>query len=378
VAFGASVDEHGRRDQPNEGGFVGSELRQCVRYLDTVDGVRLAWSEIGAGPVLVKASNWLTHLEHDMTSPVWRHWIAFFGELFRFVRYDERGCGMTDWGARDLSWARWVADLEAVVEAADIDEPFVLLGISQGAASAVSYTVDHPERVARLILNGGYARGWARRGNPAAEREYQAIHELILSGWGRENAAFRQIFTSRFIPGGSYEQLDWFNDLCRKTTTPEIAGKLLLARGDVDVVPLLREVRAPTLVLHARDDAITPIDEGRLIAAHIPNAEFVELESKNHVLLEDEPAWRRFQEAVLSFTGLASPAGEDPMFAALSAREREVLTLLTQGLGNAAIAESLSISDKTVRNHLSNIFDKLGVWTRAQAIVFARDRGFRA
>ena len=359
---------------------MGSEQRQRIRYLDTSDGVRLAWAEIGAGPLVVKASNWLTHLEHDTASPVWRHWIRFFGERCRFVRYDERGSGMTDWDTEDLSWERWLDDFEAVIEAAEPDEPFTLLGISQGAATCVTYAARHPERVARLILYGGYARGWARRGRPATEREYHAIQDLMLLGWGRDNPTFRELFTSRFIPGGSREQLDWFNDLCRKTTTPEIACKLLAARGNVDVVALLGQVRAPTLVVHARDDAISQIEEGRLLASAIPNAEFVELESRNHILLEEEPAWQRFQEVVGGFLGVGSvgTGGEHPIFAGLSAREREVLSLITQGLGNAAIAASLSISEKTVRNHVSNLFDKLGVWTRAQAIVLARDRGFRS
>lgn len=350
---------------------------QRIRYLRTPDGVRLAWAEAGAGPPFVKAANWLTHLEYEWESPVWRHWLRFFTEHFRYVRYDERGCGMTDWKVGDLSFERWAGDLEAVVEAADLREPFALLGISQGAATCIAYAVRHPERVSHLILYGGYARGSLRRDDPERERVYRAIIDLARLEWGNDNPAFRQVFTSRFIPGGSDEQLDWYNDLCRKTTTPDIAACLLEARGAVDVTELLGEVRTPTLVLHSRDDYITPIIEGHILAAGIPGAQFVELDSKNHVLLEHEPAWGRFREAVLEFTGLSAPAGgEDPAFAALSPREREVLTLITEGLGNAQIAGRLSISEKTVRNHVSNLFDKLGVWTRAQAIVFARDRGF--
>jgi pimeloyl-ACP methyl ester carboxylesterase/DNA-binding CsgD family transcriptional regulator len=356
--------------------------RQRIRYLRTPDGVQLAWAEAGAGPVLVKAANWLSHLEYDWESPVWRHWIRFFGDRFRYVRYDERGCGMTDWNVGDLSFDRWVEDLEAVVEAAGAREPFVLVGISQGAATCVAYAVEHPERVSHLVLYGAYARGVARRGDPENERLYRAIIEMARLGWGTDNPAFRQVFTSRFIPGGTDEQLDWWNDLCRKTTTPEIAGELLEARAEVDVTGLLGRVRTPTLVVHSREDVVVPIAEGRLLASGIPGAQFVELDSKNHVLLEHEPAWDRFRDAVLEFVGLGGGAGgaggEDPAFAALSRREREVLALITEGLGNAQIAERLSISEKTVRNHVSNLFDKLGVWTRAQAIVFAHERGFRA
>jgi pimeloyl-ACP methyl ester carboxylesterase/DNA-binding CsgD family transcriptional regulator len=351
--------------------------RQRIRYLRTPDGVQLAWAEAGSGPVLVKAANWLTHLDLDWDSPVWRHWIQFLAGHFRFVRYDERGCGMTDWKVGDLSFERWVEDLESVIEAAGVREPCALLGISQGAAVCIAYAVRHPERVSHLVLYGGYARGWSHRPDAPGRKEYEAIIELVRNGWGKENPVFRQVFTSRFIPQGSAEQLEWWNELCRKTTTPGIAAQLLEARAEVDVRRLLAEVRTPTLVLHARDDEIVSLAEGRLLASEIPGAEFVELDSRNHVLLEQEPAWARFQEAVLAFLGVKAKAtGEDPAFGTLSVREREILALIAEGLGNADIGERLTISEKTVRNHVSNLFDKLGVWTRAQAIVFARDRGF--
>lgn len=352
---------------------------QRIRYVRTGDGVQLAWAEAGKGPVLFKAANWMTHLEYEWESPVWRHWIRFFTDHFRYVRHDERGCGMTDWNVGDLSFEHWVEDLETVVAAADPREPFALLGISQGAATCVGYAVKHPERVSQLVLYGGYARGPFRRGDPDRERLYRALIDLTRFGWGKDNPAFRQVFTSRFLPGGTDEQISWFNDLCLKTTSGEIAARLLESRATVDVVALLGKVRTPTLVLHSRDDDIVPISEGHILAAGISGAQFIELDSKNHVLLETEPAWERFCDEVLEFMGLkGSTRGEDPAFASLSPREREVLALLTEGLGNAQIAERLSISEKTVRNHVSNLFDKLGVWTRAQAIVFAHDRSFQA
>ena len=178
-------------------------LRQRVRYLVTRDGVQLAWSDIGSGPPLIKAANWLTHLEYDCESPVWRHWIEFFAGHFRFVRADERGCGMSDWSVSNLSFETWVSDLEAVIDVAAPPQPFVLVGISQGAAVCVAYAVRYPERVSHLILYGGYARGWAHRGAPDRAREYAAIVDLCRYGWGRDNPAFRQVFTSRFIPGGN-------------------------------------------------------------------------------------------------------------------------------------------------------------------------------
>jgi pimeloyl-ACP methyl ester carboxylesterase/DNA-binding CsgD family transcriptional regulator len=352
-----------------------SKTRQTVRYVRASDGVKLAWAEVGTGMPLVKAATWLTHLEYDLESPVWKHWTRFLADNFRYIRYDERGCGMSDWDVRDLSLERRVADLETVVQAAGIDEPFVLLGMSQGGSVCVGYTVRHPERVSRMILCGGYARGALKRTNEDATRLYAAIVDLAKL-WGSDNYAFRQIFTSRFIPEGTNEQLQWFNDLCLKTVSPEMAPTLLRARGETDVMALLPQVTTPTLILHAREDGVVPLSEGRALAAGIPDAQFIELESRNHVLLEHEAAWARFQQAVLDFTGQSSPTA-DRAFGELSKRERETLLLLAEGLSNSEIAERLGISEKTVRNHLSHLFDKLGVWSRAQAIVFARDHGFR-
>jgi len=349
--------------------------RQHIHYVTTADGARLAWADAGAGPSLVKAANWMTHLEDEWNSPVWRHWMRFLSDHFRFVRYDERGCGMSEWKG-ELSLEQWAADLEAVIDAAQPAPPVTLLGISQGAATCITYAVRHPDRVARLVLYGGYARGAWRRGVPGTEREHRAMVELTRLGWGKDNPTFRQLFTSRFIPGGAHEQIQWFNDLCRKTTTGEIAARIFEARANVDVCDLLGQVNTPTLVLHGRGDELVPIEEGRRLAAAIPGAEFVELDSRNHVLLEHEPAWQRFCEAVLEFVPGAEARSEDPAFSALSHRERQVLALITEGLSNAEIAERLVISEKTVRNHTSNVFDKLGVWSRAQAIVFARERHF--
>lgn len=341
------------------------------------DGVQLAWAEAGSGPLLVKAANWLTHLEFEWESAVWRHWIRFFSDQFRFVRYDERGCGLSDWEGASMNIERWTDDLEAVADAAAPQGPFILLGISQGAGACISYAVRHPERVSHMILYGGYARGLFQRGREDVEREYRAIIEVIRIGWGKSNPAFRQIFTSRFIPDGTPEQVAWFNELCQRTTTAEVAAELLRARAEMNVMELLPRVRVPTLVIHAREDHITPLAEGRVLASSIPGAQFVEVPGKNHVLLEDDPGWPRFQEAVLDFVGLATPATSSDAFAALSPREREVLALLSEGLDNTQIGSRLSISEKTVRNHISNVYDKLGVWNRAQAVVFARDHGFR-
>jgi pimeloyl-ACP methyl ester carboxylesterase/DNA-binding CsgD family transcriptional regulator len=354
-----------------------TRARQHVRYVTASDGARLAWAESGTGPAIVKAGNWLTHLEYEWESPVWKHWNQFFSAQGRFVRYDERGCGMSEWQPGELSLDQWADDLATVIDAARPTGPVTLLGISQGAATCIKYALRHPERVAGMILYGGYARGALRRGIPKNESTHRAMIELARAAWGRDNPTFRQVFTSRFIPGGTPEQLKWFNDLCLKTTTGEVVAALLEARGHVDIAGSLGDVRAPTLVMHARDDEAIPIAEGRLLAAGIPGAEFVEVDSRNHILLEHEAGWQRFREAVLAFLQPGATAG-DSAFSALSARERQVLAGMAEGLSNTDIADSLSISEKTVRNHASNLFDKLGVWSRAQAIVFARDHGFTA
>jgi pimeloyl-ACP methyl ester carboxylesterase/DNA-binding CsgD family transcriptional regulator len=347
-------------------------MKQRIRYVTTGDGVSVAWSELGRGLPLVKTATWLTHLQYDLESPIWAHWIRFLSERFRFVRYDERGCGMSDWKAPGLTnGSHWIDDLEAVVDAAKIDRPFALLGISQGAATAIRYAVRYPQRVSHLILYGGYAVGGNRSDNRARREMYHAVMEVVRLGWGSDNPTFRQLFTSRFVPGGSQAQIDWFNDLCRRTTSGENAGALLAARGDVDVRDMLHRVRSPTLVLHAAHDQIAPLEQGRYLAGNIPGAEFVLLDSRNHVLLEQEPAWREFQSAILEFTGQATSgrATVDGPLGRLTAREHQLLTLLRAGRSNAHIADELGIAEKTVRNHFSNLYRKLGVRSRVEALL---------
>jgi pimeloyl-ACP methyl ester carboxylesterase len=347
-------------------------MQQSIRYLTTSGGARLAWASMGAGLPLVKAANWLSHLEYDLESPIWRHWSRFFGSHFRFVRYDERGCGMTGGDPRGLTLEHWLGDLEAVVDAAAIDRPFALLGISQGAAACVAYAAKHPQRVSKLVLYGAYARGPYERGDEESARLYHAIADIARVGWASENPVFRQLFTSRFIPEATEAQVQWFNELARTTTTAEAAGALLDSRGHINVVSLLQRITVPTLVLHARQDGVVPLEEGRLLAAGIAGSRFVELESRNHVLLEHEPAWERFCTEVLHFLGEGF-GDSDARLSALTARERAIVAGLVAGRTNAQIAASLFISDKTVRNALTRIFEKLGVRSRTQAMALLRD-----
>ena len=347
-------------------------MQQRIHYVSTAEGVNLAWSAHGRGPPLVRAATWLTHLQYDHDSPVWAHWMRFLGDHFRCVRYDERGCGMSERDVHEVALPQWLDDLERVVDAAQIDRPFTLLGISQGAATSIAYAIRHPERVSHLVLYGGYVVGGNKRENPDSRALFQAVMEVTRLGWGRDNPAFLQLFASRFLPEGTPEQLAWLNALCRQTATPEVAARLLQARGDVDVRELLSQVRVPTLVLHATRDQIAPVSQGRLLAAEIPNAQFVPLDSCNHVLLAHEPAWQQFQQAVLAFTGQPAAAAQLRMEGELTSRERRALQLLREGMSNARIAGELGIAEKTVRNHLSNLYRKLGVRSRAEAIVRGR------
>ena len=290
---------------------------------------------------------------------MWRHWMTFFAEHFDFIRYDERGCGMSDWTVDENSPDRWHDDFEDVVAAADPPRPFIVLGISQGGSAAINFAARYPQQVSHLILYGSYAQGWDERAKPEDRQRMRAIVDLTELGWGQDNPVYRQLFTSRFVPDASPEQVAWFNDLCAKTTDPATARKLMYARGAVDVLDRLKEVTVPTLVIHADRDEAVPLSEGVSLAAGIKDASFVQLESRNHILLEDEPAWDRFREEVLAFTGIESQ-DEDPIFETLSPREREILIGITRGLTNSDIGNSLFISEKTVRNNVTRIFEKLG------------------
>jgi pimeloyl-ACP methyl ester carboxylesterase len=276
-------------------------LTQTIRFCLSPDGVRLAYAVVGEGPVLVKTANWLSHLEYDWNSPVWRHWMTGLARQRTLVRYDERGCGLSDWNVENFSLDAWVQDLETVVDTLGL-ERFPLLGLSQGASIAIAYAVRHPERVSRLILYGGYARGRNFRVSTDEQREELDVQlKLIRLGWGKEHPAFRQVFSMLFIPEGSPEQLQAFNELERITTSPEIAARIVGEFHKVNVSELAKQITQPTLVLHAKDELRIPFEEGRLLASLIPNARLVPLDSKNHILLEFEPAWQQFLKEIDAF-----------------------------------------------------------------------------
>jgi class 3 adenylate cyclase/pimeloyl-ACP methyl ester carboxylesterase len=275
--------------------------QQEIQFCQTRDGVQLAYSRIGQGPAIVKTGNWMTHLEFDLESPIWRHLYRDLSRDHTIYRYDARGNGLSDREIADISFESFVDDLEAVVDAANI-ERFALLGISQGCSVSIAYAVRHPERVSHLVLYGGFAVGSRKRARTEAEKEAgEAMLTLMRLGWGQENAAFRQLFTSQFIPGGTKEQADWFNELQRISCSPADAVRGFSAAGEIDVTSLLAQVKTPTLVMHARHDARVPFEAGRRMAAGIPGARFVPLEGRNHLILESEPAFPRFLDELRAF-----------------------------------------------------------------------------
>ncbi|EKV29494.1 hypothetical protein C882_0316 [Caenispirillum salinarum AK4] len=299
-----------------------------IRFCTTRDGLRIAWAPAGAGPPLLRAGHWMSHLRYDRESPVWRHWIKALSDGHTFIRYDERCCGLSG-TTEDVSFEAMVGDLEAVADAAGHDR-FALLGISQGAAVAVAYAVRHPGRVSHLILYGGYVQGWRKRGNPGEIASREAMAVLMREGWGQNHPLFRQLFTSLFIPGATPEQMAWLNDLQMRTMSPADAYRLQASFGEVDVSALLDRVSVPTLVLHAREDGVAPLDQGRAFARGIAGARFVELDSANHILLAGEPAFDQFLRELRAFTGTEQPRprAPAPMPAPAPDQSRKQVTVL--------------------------------------------------
>lgn len=271
-----------------------------VRFVTGSDGVRLAYAMSGDGPPIVKTAHWLTHLEKDWDSPLWAHWLKGLCRHHRLLRYDERGCGLSDRDVEDLGIEAFVTDLESVVDAAGL-ERFALLGASQGGPVSISYAVRHPERVSALILYGSYARGFQYRDDDELRRQEDAMLELVRTGWGRDKTAFRELYANLFVPNASPDEVRSFIDMARESTSPETAARLIQSFSTIDVRPLLPKVRVPTLVIHAAGDERIAAGNGRELAAGIPGAEFVSLDSRNHILLGGETAFREFIDTVEDF-----------------------------------------------------------------------------
>ena len=346
---------------------------QELRFARVCSGARIAWARTGRAdaPTLVRVAHWLTHVEHDLRSPLWRPWIERLSRSFRLVRYDERGCGLSEADDRALDLDSAVEELSSVIDAHG--EPRVaLLGVSGATPAAIAYAARHPERVSHLVLLGGYLSGALTRCSTSEERAYlEAQWRLVETGWSRDDPAVRAFFSSRFVPDAPPEVRDSLNEQQRRSCDGARAAASMRGRARLDVRALAPTLTVPTLVLHCQGDRACPVTLGHEIAAAIPGARFESLASTNHVPLGNEPAFERFCEAV---AGFVVGGGRPPR---LTPRERELAALVGQGLDNAQIAARLGLADKTVRNALSALYAKLGVEGRARAVLRARELGLR-
>ncbi|MGE0219702.1 alpha/beta fold hydrolase [Mycolicibacterium sp.] len=344
---------------------------QEVRFCRSADGTRIAYAVHGSGPPLLLTTCWLSHLEFDWESPVWQHFLRALGDIATVIRYDERGFGMSDWDVTDFSLSARVADLTAVADAAGLDR-CAMVGMSQGGPVAITYTVQNPDRVSRLILYGTY--GVTHHTEETAELE-RTFQQMIKVGWQRPDSTFRRVFTDLMIPGATEEQAGWLDALQARATSTDNAIRSRAARADADVAALLPQVAVPTLVVHARGDRMNEFADGRELAARIPAARLVTLDSGNHIILADEPAWGVFVDEVSAFlAGERISAPSTPAaLRTLTDRERDVLRLVSQGRDNAEVATELALSVRTVERHLTSIYTKLGLSGRsARAAAVAR------
>lgn len=346
---------------------------QTIRICSTADDVHIAYARSGSGPPLVFAPGWFTHLQFNWESAVWRHWNDALSEHHTLVRFDPRGCGLSDRDVADLSFEGWIRDLEAVADTLTLQR-FPILGFCQGAAVAVAYAARHPERVSRLILYGSYPQGVYATGDSDAIKLAKGMEEMIRQGWGVDVPAYQELFARLLMPEGGPPMLRWLCEQQRRSTSAQTAARLFEVFQSLDVRDLAKTIEQPALVVHLRSDCMIPFVQGQHMAALLPNAQFVPLEGRNHMMLPDESAWGEFLSAVHGFMDEEAvlPAGE---FAELTTRERAVLESIASGLSNEEIAGRLFISAKTVRNHITRIFAKLGVQSRRQAIVHARRAG---
>ncbi|MBI3738118.1 MAG: alpha/beta fold hydrolase [Chloroflexi bacterium] len=358
-------------------------MEQEIRFCTVSDNIRLAYAKVGQGPPLVKVGNWMSHLEYDWHSPVWQPWLENWSRFHTFYRYDPRGCGLSDWTVSDFSFDALVSDLETVVDAAGLEQ-FDLFAMSQGGCVSIAYAARHPERVRKLIIYGGYLQG-DLSGNPTPEvfEEVEMQLKLLELSWGKKNPAYRQVFTTFLIPEGTPEQFAWFNNLQCVSTSPANAVQVRRTFNRVDVRESAKTIKVPTMVIQAKHDASVSFEEGRQTAAHIPGARFVVLDSKNHILMRNEPAWPYFWNEFYHFLGVDTQlpkeqttlSASDKILLELSIRERDVLRLLGEGKNNMEIAQKLVLSEKTVRNYVSHIYGKLQINSRGEAIVLARKYG---
>jgi pimeloyl-ACP methyl ester carboxylesterase/DNA-binding CsgD family transcriptional regulator len=340
---------------------------QDIRFCRSADGVGIAYAVHGSGPPLLLDSCWLSHLQFDWQSPVWRHYLDELGKIATVIRFDERGHGLSDRDVTDHSLEMRLADLEAVADHAGLDR-FAMLAMAQGGPVSIAYAAKHPHRLSRLMFYGSYA-GVLANATPEEIALDQAFDALIKVGWERPTPEFRRVFTTMMIPDASEEQMRWLDELQRMSTTAETAILARAQRNQTNASDLLPQLDLPTLVIHSRGDLMNSFAEARFLAANIAGAKLVALESKNHIVLEDEPAWQVFLDEVTAFLAEdqedAPPSALPPVSTLLSARELGVLTLAAEGCDNDTIAARLSLSVRTVERHLQNIYAKLGLQGRS-------------
>lgn len=341
-----------------------------ARFARSFDGTRIAYACSGRGPAVVRVPTWMGHLEHEWDSPILRHWIAELGQGHTLLRFNMRGCGLSEWSIDDFSFEACVRDMEAVVDAAGLDR-FAICANSAGTAMAIAYAARHPERVSRMLFFGAFCRGrLARDPSPESAARADLLLKLIESGWGTEEPAFRQVFTALFIPGGTPQEWSWLTQSMRLASSPHNASRLSHAIQRIDVQQEASRVRCPTLLLHSRRDSVVAYDEGQHTARLIPGSEFITIESANHIILEHEPAWQAVVQHLRRFLGAPGDALQS-----LTRRELEVLEQIALGKTNDEIAGNLRLSPKTIRNVTTAIYAKLGVSNRAQAVVKALEAG---
>lgn len=353
-------------------------MRQRIGFCTTTDDVRIAYATAGRGRPLLRVGGWMTHIEHDMDSPVWRHWLRELTRNHTLARFDIRGSGLSDRDVNEQTLEAWVRDVEAVVDSLGWRR-FPILGVCQGAAIAVLYAVRHPERVTHLVLYNAYAHGAFAEGMAGYRvEEAETLARMIEVGWARRTGAFREVFARLLSPSDAADQISWWDELQRLTADRAMAARLWRGFHEIDIRDLLPQVHCPTLAAHVKGDSMVPFEAGRDLAGRIPHCRFLPLEGRNHILQPRDPGWRMFIEEVRRFLadepgeGVTSVAG----FHELTRRERVVLDHVARGRSNAAIASALSLAPKTVRNHVSNICGKLAVSSRPELIIEARNAGF--
>lgn len=349
--------------------------QQQIRFCTSADGTRLAVATVGEGPPFVKAATWLTHVEKEPYNLFSRHWVSELSRDNTLIRYDSRGCGMSEREVERISMEAWVEDLEAVVSTLDIDR-FPLFGMSQGAAIAISYAARHPDKVSHLVLYGACARGLLKRNPPPKVVEAaQAMLKAAELGWGADSSSFRQVFISQLLHDATAEQQRAVDEAQRLTISGANAVRFMREVFEIDVREAAPKVQCPTLVFHAKEDPCFPFEEGRLLASLIPNARFVPLPSKNHLPFETEAAWPVFLSELRAFlpSSRAASGSRDANAGAtskspLTPRQIEILREVGLGQTDKQIARKLSLSPRTVEMHVANALLALKCRTRAEAV----------